>query len=390
MIRVLHKGDEFGNDMIVKIRLSSGREIFAFATRNTYGGDWDLGPTWNYLVLSDRPFLVDTGRRGMGTILIQMIESLGFKSKNLDSVLLSHGHEDHDGGVFEIVKETGAKVMANAIYSRLIQTYPEHAPSGEKESLPASCWRCLMPEAFVRENCLSYHKERQRLHIEDLESPLHFLEDGIKAIHVPGHSPDSIALFIDEEALLAGDTILPDITPHISLEESFLLTKDILPSQYIEAQQLYGLRCYLKSLKTLKALGKILEDPFVLPAHRLYYNNRWNHVRAEERIDTLIEHHIQRCSDILDILSMGPSNPGRIAREYFDAKLLEGFGMNLAVSEVLSHCELLRVSKDVVFGEEGKIQATGGIYFESVIRGLEGDERLFSDVPSSKKMKSLR
>lgn len=383
MIQVLHKGDESGNDMIVRARLSSGREIYGFATRNTYGGDWDLGPTWNYLVLSERPLLLDTGRRGMGSKLIQMMESVGFSCKDLDTVILSHGHEDHDGGVFEIVRKTGARVMAHGIYGRLIRIYPEHAPSSEKEGFPASCWRCPMPEDFVRENCLPYHEERLRLNVEELDSPVHSLDHGITSFHVPGHSPDSIALFIDEEALLAGDTILPDITPHLSLEETFPITRDIFPRQYSEAQQLYGLRCYIRSLKCLKEMGKTLRDPLVLPAHRLFYNNAWNTILLEERIDALIEHHVQRCSDILDIVSHGSMTTGEIARKYFDSKLLEGFGMNMAVSEVLGHCELLEVSKDVAFGEGGKVRATRETRFESLINSLDQDPRFSRDAFSA-------
>ena len=73
-IHVIQRGDSSGNDMIVRITLSSGRHIYGFATANLYGGDWDIGPTWNYLVTGDRPFLVDTGRRGQGPQLLKMME----------------------------------------------------------------------------------------------------------------------------------------------------------------------------------------------------------------------------------------------------------------------------------------------------------------------------
>jgi hypothetical protein len=74
---ILHEGDAKGNGMAIRIALPSGLVIFGFATRNAYGGDWDYGPTWNYLVCGDEPFLVDTGRWGMGEELLAMISSAG-------------------------------------------------------------------------------------------------------------------------------------------------------------------------------------------------------------------------------------------------------------------------------------------------------------------------
>ncbi len=47
---IINKGDDCGNEMVVKFQLPSGLEIYGLPTRNFYGGHWDLGPTWNYAV----------------------------------------------------------------------------------------------------------------------------------------------------------------------------------------------------------------------------------------------------------------------------------------------------------------------------------------------------
>src|SRR5271157_2774333 len=101
-IKILRSGDKYGNDTVVKMSFSGGREILGLATKNLYSGDWDFGPTWNYVILADKPFLVDTGRRGRGPDLMQMMEYGGIKAAGLDFVVLSHGHEDHDGGLFAL------------------------------------------------------------------------------------------------------------------------------------------------------------------------------------------------------------------------------------------------------------------------------------------------
>jgi glyoxylase-like metal-dependent hydrolase (beta-lactamase superfamily II) len=127
--QVMQKGDAKGNGMLLKMQLPSGIEIFGLPTENSYGGDWDLGPTWNYLVMLDKPFLLDTGRLGMGGMLQEMMHAIGVDGKDLDSILISHGHEDHDGGLAEMVGGTRAEVRAHTVYDRLIHYYPNEAPS---------------------------------------------------------------------------------------------------------------------------------------------------------------------------------------------------------------------------------------------------------------------
>jgi len=368
---VLHQGDENGNNMIVKMALSTGREIFGFATKNVYSGEWDIGPTWNYLVLSEKPFLLDTGRRGMGPRLLEMLEQVGFNSKDLDSVVLSHGHEDHDGGLAHIVNSCGAKAVAHKVYERLIRTYPKQAPTPKRKTFSASCWHCPMPESFSQKNCLPYHEERDRLQIETIEGSNYEFEEGIVAYHVPGHSPDSLGIFIDGEILLAGDTVLPGITPHPSQEDLFELTKSVFAGQYQAAQQLYGLRAYIQSLGKLKKVGTELGRAILaLPAHRLFHNSAWGFMNLQERIEELVEHHVQRCADFLATLDEGSKTPKEIARAYFEEKQLEGSGMNMAINEVLSHCELLKISGDINFEGEGKISRTSSTNFEVLIKEL--------------------
>jgi len=370
-IDVLQKGDESGNGMLVRLRLPSGLEIFGLPTENAYGGGWDLGPTWNYLVMDEKPFLVDTGKTGMGGMLLKMIKHVGLSGKDLDFVMVSHGHEDHDGSLAEIAALTGATVRAHEIYDRLIRFYPEKAPSTERRGFPASCWRCFMPESYSTEYCVEYHKARAGLKVDAITVDGSRLAESTVAWHVPGHSPDSLAMFVGDQAVIVGDTLLPGITPWPSQEETFNQVREIINPRYTSADSVYGLRAYIRSLKKLKDLGRGKKDLTVLPGHRLYFEGKWNDLDLAERADELIEHHVQRCGAMLNTLENGPGNAGEIAVAHFDEPLLKGFGMLMAENEVISHCELLIACGDVVREKDGRFTAAGSTNFESYIQALD-------------------
>jgi glyoxylase-like metal-dependent hydrolase (beta-lactamase superfamily II) len=367
---IIHQGDESGNNMTVKFRLPSGLEIIGLPTKNFYGEDWDLGPTWNYAVLADEPFLVDTGRYGQGRNLVGMMDSAGIKPEDLGFVLISHSHEDHDGGLGELVNLTQLKVKAHAIYDLIIRKYPKNAPPGYKEDFPAKCWRCMMPEEYFTKNCLAYHKILQGLTVDKIPDGVQELSTNIQTYHLPGHSPDCLAVRIGDEAILVGDIILPEITSIPTCESSYYEVSEIIKHAYSKPEEIFGLLRYIRSLKKLGEIAERTPNILVLSAHRLYYKNQWNGMKLAGRVDELLKHHIDRCAAILEILEPGPKTAEEIAREHFEERLLKGQGKLMAENEVISHCELLIKSKDVVTSDSDKYAATGSTNFEEDIETL--------------------
>jgi len=370
---VIHQGDASGNDMTVRFRLPSGLEIYGLPTKNFYGGHWDLGPTWNYAVMADKPFLVDAGRFGQGENLVAMMKSVGIRPQDLDFVLISHSHEDHDGGLSELVKSTRINVKAHAIYDLLIRKYADQAPPGYKEQFPAKCWHCVMPESFYSKNCLHYHKVLQDLTIDKISDGNQTLATNITSYHLAGHSPDCLAVMLGEEAIVVGDVILPDITPWPTREAMFDEVADVIKPDYTEPHAVFGLRRYIKSLKKLAEIARAHPDILVLPAHRLYYNDHWNGIQLAERVDELLQHHIQRCAAIIEILNNKPKTADEIAQEHFEDRLLEGFGSFMAANEIISHCELLIDSRDVVSVNGDRYSATDSGDFETYFKALRPD-----------------
>jgi glyoxylase-like metal-dependent hydrolase (beta-lactamase superfamily II) len=356
--------------MLVRFRLPSGLEIFGLPTKNFYGGHWDLGPTWNYAVMSDKPFLVDAGRFGQGKNLVATIEKIGITAADLEFVLISHGHEDHDGGLAELVDTTHLNVKAHAIYRRLINTYPTKSPAGDKKHFPAKCWHCPMPETFYTKNCLEYHNVLQRLKVDPIGDAETEIGSDIRTCHLPGHSPDCLAVRLGEEAIIVGDIILPDISPWPTRKSLFDEIAAVVKPHYTDAAAIFGLQRYIHSLKKLIKIASDNPGLLVLPAHRFYYNGRWNPVDLAKRANELVAHHIQRCGAIIDILNNGAKTAEEIAAAHFEESLLEGFGSIMAENEIVSHCELLIESGDLTIVNGNAYAATGSMQFENYIKGL--------------------
>jgi glyoxylase-like metal-dependent hydrolase (beta-lactamase superfamily II) len=370
-IEIIHRGDQNGNQWIIQVKLPSGRSIFGLATENIYGGDWDLGPTWNYVVQSGNPFLIDTGRYGMGGRVLEMIRQVGLSPQDLKAVLLSHGHEDHDGGLMELTQKTGVPAWVHPIYRCLSRSYPEQAPGPSQKIFSASCWHCFMPESFTQVHCAEYHRNRMKIQTNPLEGPFLPFDPDVRTHHLPGHCPDALAFQIGREALIVGDTLLPEITPHPTQEAFFRWTRNILPAEYDQPEKVYGLRLYLRSLKRLRALGQEYPGMIVLPAHRLFYDHEWRMIELEKRSAEIIEHHLLRCASILSILLKdGPRTVEEIVLAHFEPNLLKGFGIRMAEGEVKSHLELLEHSGDVEWNRADKVKATGTMQFEQTIADI--------------------
>ncbi len=373
---VISEGDGSGDEMVVRFRLPSGLEIFGLPTKNFYGGHWDLGPTWNYAVMADKPFLVDAGKFGQGHRLLAMMETAGISDSDLDFVLISHSHEDHDGGLAELIETTRLSVKAHAIYDHLIRQYPSQSPEAKKEKFPAKCWHCFMPESFYAKNCLAYHRVLQGLTVDVISDGQTQLGSDICTYHLPGHSPDCLALRLGEDAIIVGDIILPDISPWPTRKAMFDEVAHVIRPAYTDAAAIFGLSRYIRSLKTLIRIANDHPELVVLPAHRLYYNDHWYPIDLAGRARQLLAHHMERCGAIIEILNGKPKSAEEIAAEHFEDRLLEGYGILMATNEIVSHCELLIESGDVLIANGDRFAASGSTQFEAHIQNLTPDSTL--------------
>ena len=158
------------------------------------------------LILDEQhgPTLVDTGVPGQLNALEAALGEIGLKVEDVRRVILTHQDLDHIGSLAEVVRVSGAEVLAHAedvpyIEGRLpLLKLP---PPEQREAMLAT----LPPQ--VREvfsQPLTPVKVDQTLEDgERLE-----LGGGVRVIFTPGHTPGHISLYLERSrALISGDAL---------------------------------------------------------------------------------------------------------------------------------------------------------------------------------------
>ncbi len=82
-----------------------------------YGNTWHVGPRGLGVFLITAPtghVLIDGGVAGNVSLIKANIRSLGFNLHDIKWIINSHAHCDHAGGIAQLVRDTGAQVIANA------------------------------------------------------------------------------------------------------------------------------------------------------------------------------------------------------------------------------------------------------------------------------------
>ena len=367
---IIVTGKSNGEGVVFYYQTTKGTDIFGLGIPNIHlNSDWDLGPTWCYLIVSGKISLIDTGRFGNYAVFESLLKSIGKVLSDIDRVIITHSHEDHDGNLAEIFPAVQGELWAHSIYRQMI-SYHAHINDGARHpELPGSCRHCIMPEKHYA-TCMEYQRKRSLLDIDvAIDGDQRRVGDSLSFIFTPGHSPDALCVVLEDEVIFTGDTVLPDITPHPTLSSTFEINRRILPDSYHYENTLYGLMNYMKSLRKLASLAP--QPIVVFPGHRLFHNGGFNLIDGLcGRANEIIQFHIDRCRDILKIIDGKPAGLDAIAAQHFSESLLTGAGKLMARDELMAHVEVMEKCGDVRWiGQNGdRIQHTGSCNFLDFIK----------------------
>jgi glyoxylase-like metal-dependent hydrolase (beta-lactamase superfamily II) len=158
------------------------------------------GRVWAYLYTeADSLTLIDTGIAGDEQIVVDAIAALGHNPSYLRQIILTHCHKDHAGGAEALQRVSGAQILAHRLDAPVIRgdELPAEPVLTEPERAIFNAATLDIPEA----DPAVVHRE-----LEDGEEI--DLDGGARVIHVPGHTPGSIAIHVPRtRTLFTGDAV---------------------------------------------------------------------------------------------------------------------------------------------------------------------------------------
>ncbi|MDQ1396436.1 MAG: hypothetical protein QOG64_1695 [Acidimicrobiaceae bacterium] len=265
------------------------------------------------------------------------LTAAGVKVRDIHTVLITHAHPDHFGNAGRLAREAGAELIAHSAFRTFWAPNPndpcdeiydvdpedllDHNPfdreppwGGDrfKPPLRRRLMFRLMRSRFGR----GYAAPQPTRRVRDGE----VLKLGRRewtAVHTPGHTLDHLCLYDPTEGVfLAGDHVLPTITPHIS---GLGAGRD-------------PLKQFVDSLDKVAALPGIRQ---VLPAHGQPFTD------LSGRVEKIKIHHVERMEKLRDAsVQLGPSTVEDLSHTLFRPAV---WGP-MAESETYAHLEHLRLA----------------------------------------------
>lgn len=147
--------------------------------------------------------LVDAGTGGDTDRLFRNIESCGVSPDAVRYLLLTHCHFDHTGGAADVRERTGCRIVAHALEAPFLE-------AGDDRVTAALWYGTHLSPLPVDER------------IEGSRGTIRMGNREILAVHIPGHSPGSLAFLLDSD----GQRVLFGQDIHGPLDESLLSDED--------------------------------------------------------------------------------------------------------------------------------------------------------------------
>ncbi len=157
-----------------------------------------LGARVTVIVSEGGFLLIDAGSRRSLPFIKGGLEALGLSLDDLAMIVVTHHHPDHAGGLAELVESKPVPVAAHHLDARIISGV-EPKPDPHRNRLMA---------AVVAPVVKTLEGDIVPVNIELEDGDVIPFDVEAKVIHVPGHTPGSICLFLpDHKTIVVGDAM---------------------------------------------------------------------------------------------------------------------------------------------------------------------------------------
>jgi hydroxyacylglutathione hydrolase len=148
----------------------------------------------SYLLIGERVVVVDTGVPGNAKRVLRALARRGFKPQDVALIVLTHGHADHAGSAAALRERTGAPIVTGDAALTRRGHNDRLKPTG-----PAG--RRVLP--FIGQDYPAFVPDRA---VEG-ELDLHPFGVAGRVLAVPGHTPGSLAVLLDDGQAIGGDLV---------------------------------------------------------------------------------------------------------------------------------------------------------------------------------------
>ncbi len=157
-----------------------------------------IGARVTVLATDEGVVLVDAGTRGSLGAISSGLEALDLSVAQVSLIVVTHYHPDHSGGLAELVKVSSAKVAVHRLDAGIVSG-KDPVPSPYRNQLLADITRPFMSPLYGEPVEVDYVLE---------DGDLLPVGEGIRVVHVPGHTAGSICLFVaSKKVVIVGDAL---------------------------------------------------------------------------------------------------------------------------------------------------------------------------------------
>lgn len=272
--------------------------------------------------------LVDTGMRDAVTKNAwEVLKANHFNNFSVERVFVTHMHPDHSGLAGWLIEQFPNSILS---MSRLEYYVLRELSRDVGRTLPASVLKFYCQCGWSQKQLASYQSEFGSF--AKMIHPLPNLFDAVvdgdqintgvtqwEVVTGRGHSPEQSLLYsVENELLIAGDQVLPTISPNVSV--------------FPQEPNADPLSDWLQSLERLKQ--RVPNSVLVLPSHGRPFRG------LHSRIEAIVDEHEKSLSELAKFLS----RPKRVVDtfEVLFRREIPSSQLVMATGEALAHLACLR------------------------------------------------